>query len=570
MGRYELVARIGEGGMAEVYLARQRGPMRFEKLVVVKTVHSELTARPDVAAMLLEEARIAALVKHPNVVDIYDLGEEDGTFFIAMEYLEGESMSAVLRQSRQGPRLDPFSTARIITDCAAGLHAAHELRNLAGEHLELVHQDVTPGNIIVLYTGQVKLVDFGVAKIRTTGENDLVKGKAGYLAPEMLAGATADRRSDVFSLGVVLWEALTLRRLFWGKTEKEAFTKIRSGPIPPPSALASTVVRELDEICLHALERDPERRYQTAHEMRNELTGVLRHASWGGDNQPIARFMHAAFADRMVARTELLRELSKRKAPRTNTLERLQAITGDRDGPPTPPADAIVGSHGTGRIEAPAPAGGAAIPATGAAATGSSPTEARRSRRRVVIATAVAVLGVAAVAAAMTLGGGTGGRAPADAGVVAMAAPAAPADAAPPDAAAPADPAPPDAGAIAVAVAPPDAAVREHEHEHHHHHVRPDAGAAVVADPAIPANARSLYKEGIRQFAAGDTDAAIVRFHEALSRQSSYAPAYRGLGMAYERRGDRARARKAFRSYLQLAPRAPDAVQIQARLDQLR
>src|SRR5689334_23093601 len=138
LGRYELVARIGEGGMAEVYLARQRGPRQFEKLVVVKVVHPQVAPQPGIASMLLDEARIAGLIKHPNCVDVYDLGEEDGTFFIVMEYLEGESLAAILRASRQGPRLDPFSTAKIIAECAAGLHAAHELKALDGTPLHVV------------------------------------------------------------------------------------------------------------------------------------------------------------------------------------------------------------------------------------------------------------------------------------------------------------------------------------------------------------------------------------------------------------------------------------------------
>ncbi|MCA9680415.1 MAG: serine/threonine protein kinase, partial [Myxococcales bacterium] len=332
LGKYELVARIGEGGMAEVHLARQRGPMQFEKLVVVKTVHPRLASRPELVRMLLDEARIAALVKHPNVVDIYDLGEADGTYFIAMEYLEGESLGQVLKVSRQGTRLDPFSTCRIVADCAAGLHAAHELRSLAGEPLELVHQDVTPGNVIVLYTGQVKLVDFGVAMVKHSVDDGMLKGKTGYLAPELLDGGKPDRRSDLWSLGVVLWEALTLRRLFWSPEEQEAVAKIRTAEIVAPSRINPQVPRDLDEVCLSALSRNPASRYATAHTMQVDLEQILRQASWT-NNEPIARFMRGRFGERIQARRDLLRELATSKGPRHQTIDRLIAIS-DEGSPP--------------------------------------------------------------------------------------------------------------------------------------------------------------------------------------------------------------------------------------------
>ncbi|HMG24481.1 MAG TPA: serine/threonine-protein kinase, partial [Kofleriaceae bacterium] len=193
--------------MAEVQLALQRGPAGFEKLVVVKLVHQALASQKPFVDMLLDEARVAALVKHPNVVDIYDLGEVDGRYFIAMEYLEGEPLLAVLRAGRDGQRLDVKSTARLIADTAEGLDAAHELRSMAGDPIELVHHDVSLGNIVVLYNGQVKLVDFGVAKAtQSAPARARIQGKFGYMAPEKLRGGPGDRRSDIWSLGCVLWE----------------------------------------------------------------------------------------------------------------------------------------------------------------------------------------------------------------------------------------------------------------------------------------------------------------------------------------------------------------------------
>ncbi|MCE9572316.1 MAG: protein kinase [Deltaproteobacteria bacterium] len=546
LGRYELVARIGEGGMAQVFLARQRGPQQFEKLVVVKLVHPEVAARPEFATMLLEEARIAALVKHPNCVDVYDLGEDRGTYFIAMEYLEGESLASILRAAREGPRLDPFSIGKIIAECASGLHYAHELRGLDGEPLDLVHQDVTPGNIFVLYTGQVKLVDFGVATIHTGTETATatVRGKAAYLAPELLTGARASRQTDIFALGVVLWEALTLKRLFWSPTEEAIFAKIRTLDVPPPSRLANAVVRDLDDVCLRALARDPAARYPTAQAMRDDLIEILRHASWAGGDGPIARYMQSTFAPRIEARRELLRELSTRRAPRAATLERIQAIYEPAAPPaeaPTPEAIEITTAPsrkgrtwlalGIGAVLV----GGAALAIT--ANRGGEPVE-RASAPADAATTAVAPVDAAMVASA-----------PVDAAVVASA---------PPDAA-------PEGVEPAPTTTPPPAIADRHTH-------RPERVLRPVEpELAVPlaTSAKSLYKEGLQDFVAGRTAPALDRFRKAIALDPGYAPAYRGMGMAYERTGDRARAAQAYRKYLGLAGSAADAAQIRERLARL-
>ena len=572
--------------MAEVHLARQRGPRQFEKIVVVKTVRAALASRPELATMLLEEARIAALVKHPNVVDIYDLGEEHGTFFIAMEYLEGESLSAILKVSRGGKRLDPFSTARIIGDCAAGLHAAHELRSLAGEPLELVHQDVTPGNVIVLYTGQVKLVDFGVAKVRTSADDGMVKGKTGYLAPEVIDGAPADRRSDIWSLGVVLWEALTLRRLFAGKSEEEQIARIRTAEVPAPSTLMSTVPRDLDEIVFNALARDPSKRYRTAQSMQSDLMQIVRHASWSGGHEPIARFMRSTFVDRISARRELLRELAMRPSPRSTTVERLQALRDDA-APVEPERGIVIGAHGT----APAPSA-IALPGVtepvmtveiseieepAPVATPVPTVRMATLRRRVTAAALIIGALVGTVVAAVAVGSGdsqAAGEAP-DGGVVLAAVEAIAVDAAV---------APVDAAAVVArdgvdgdddvgeeVVAAPVARTERRRSARRSERV----AAAPVEEPrrepapSKSVTAKSLYKDGLQAFVAGDTGAAVALFERAKKKEPGYAPTYRGLGMAYERRGDKRKARKAFETYLRLAPSASDAAQIRARLERL-
>jgi serine/threonine-protein kinase len=311
LGRYELITQIGHGGMAEVQLALQRGPAGFEKLVVVKLVHDSLATQKAFVDMLLDEARVAALVKHPNVVDIYDLGQADGRYFIAMEYLEGEPLLAVLRAGRDGKRLDPLSTARLISDTAEGLHSAHELRSMAGEPLELVHHDISLGNIVVLYNGQVKLVDFGVAKATTVvSAKGKVQGKFSYMAPEKLKGAQGDRRSDIFSLGCVMWEALTLRRLFRGGNDSETMKQVLEAPILAPSKVNGDVPPELDPIVMRALERDPARRHATAKDLAVEIEEVLRKRGYGGKNDRIGKYMLDTFKTHIEARKKLVQEVA--------------------------------------------------------------------------------------------------------------------------------------------------------------------------------------------------------------------------------------------------------------------
>ena len=322
LGRYELITQIGHGGMAEVQLALQRGPAGFEKLVVVKLVHENLATEKTFVDLLLDEARVAALVKHPNVVDIYDLGEADGRYFIAMEYLEGEPLLGLLRAGREGKRLDALSTARLIADTAEGLDAAHELRSMAGELMELVHHDVSLGNIVVLYNGQVKLVDFGVAKAsQNAGPRMKVHGKFGYMAPEKLYGKPGDRRSDIWSLGVVLWESLTLRRLFRGSSDDTTIRQVLALDIVRPSTINREVPAALDSIVMRALERDPDRRYPRAKELARDLEEVLRVSGYGGRNELIANYMQSTFEAHISARKKLLQEVSSKGRASADVLE---------------------------------------------------------------------------------------------------------------------------------------------------------------------------------------------------------------------------------------------------------
>ena len=311
LGRYDLLARIGSGGMAGVYVARQRGLRDFEKAVVVKTIHPQLAEQQRFVDMFLDEARISALLKHPKCVDIYDVGCVDGVYFIAMEYLTGQPLKELLKTGRRGRPLDTASAASIVADAAEALHAAHNLRTMAGEDLELVHRDVSPGNIMVTYDGRVKLLDFGISKARgriTQTTNRTLKGKLGYIAPEILRHDTTDRRSDIFSLGVVMWESLALRPLFREKTEAATLMKVVAGNPPPPSKFRPEVSSELDEVCLRALADDPADRYQTALAMQQDIQAILG-ADGNFAQHKVSTYMNKMFSERRTDQESVLRRV---------------------------------------------------------------------------------------------------------------------------------------------------------------------------------------------------------------------------------------------------------------------
>lgn len=265
--------------MARVWAAQQHGKRGFTKVVAIKTIIPSLAADQQFEAMFLDEARVASGVHHPNVCEIFDLGEEAGVLYLAMEWVSGESLARLVKIRREGnqpvrKRLNARAAARIIADSAAGLHSAHELCDDAGTRLDVVHRDVSPQNILVGADGIVKVTDFGVAKalgsseVTTAGQ---IKGKAAYMAPEQAAGARIDRRSDVYALGICLYEATTGKRPFDGGSQLGTLKQVISGEFVPPSQVITSYPPELEAIVLRAMERDPMRRYPTAERMQHAL-----------------------------------------------------------------------------------------------------------------------------------------------------------------------------------------------------------------------------------------------------------------------------------------------------------
>ncbi len=299
-GRYFLLEKIATGGMAEVYRAVTHGVEGFRRTFVVKRILAENAASPTFIRMFCDEARISALLHHPNIVQVYDFGHVSGSYFLAMEYLLGKDLSSLMRFLRAAKASVPPALATFIArEAAIGLHHAHTLRGTSGQPLGIVHRDVTPSNIMLLYAGGVKLLDFGIAKVgATTGassEGEGVKGKFGYLSPEQARGADVDGRADVFALGVTLWEMLTGRRLFAGKNDLETLRNVLQRPVPPPSSVRPGIPAALDRIVLRALERTRERRYQSADELARDCDAVLRDDR--ADGQTLRAFLNDLFAE---------------------------------------------------------------------------------------------------------------------------------------------------------------------------------------------------------------------------------------------------------------------------------
>jgi hypothetical protein len=283
LGPYELLRRLAIGGMGEIFLARQRGPAGFDRLVAVKRLLPELAERPELVEMFIDEARIAAHLAHPGIVHIHELGRDAGEYFLVMEYVPGQNLARLGdRAEREGVALPRPLAVHLVAEVARALDFAHEARDSQGAPLGVVHRDVSPHNVLVSIHGDVKLMDFGIAKARNKShrtETGVVRGKLSYMSPEQLAGAAVDRRTDVFAAGVMLWE-LTLGRRLW--EDADAATRLRAGAIPPPRAVDPDYPPELDAIAMAALEHEPSRRTATA----GELAGALRAYLGGATADP--------------------------------------------------------------------------------------------------------------------------------------------------------------------------------------------------------------------------------------------------------------------------------------------
>lgn len=441
LGRYELLVPIAQGGMAVVWAARLKGTRGFQKIVAVKSMLPALSEDPQFEEMFLAEAELASRIRHPHVCEILDLGEENGILYLVMEWIDGEPLSALQKAARpRGGVPIPIAT-KLAMKAALGLHAAHELKNDAGELVGLVHRDVSPQNILVTYEGIVKIVDFGVAKASesdgTHTRAGQVKGKVPFMSPEQAHGKPVDRRTDVFALGIVLYQMVTGKHPFRGENDMATLHRITDEqPVLPPRAVNTAIPPSLDAAIAQALEKDPAKRFATMLELVKALERALADLGAAGHDEDVAAFVQEVLGDRAEKRRNAIKD-ALRLADVRKVARNLADVSG---GIAT--INATLDGDDAGRSSLtsgpPTIAEGRRLTATPSSATFVSESEApgqgSSGRKRAVLVGAgiASVATVAAIAIGVALsrsgGGGPAAHAGAGDGAAALAAASASAD----------------------------------------------------------------------------------------------------------------------------------------------
>jgi serine/threonine-protein kinase len=380
--RYQVVTQLGQGGMARVLLTVTRGPAGVNKLLVVKELRDELKNDPEFVTMFLDEARIAARLNHPNVIQTYEVGSDGEHPIIVMEYLEGQSLSSVL--GRVGRKVLPLELhVHVLAQIATALNYAHDLKDFEGRTLGLVHRDVSPHNVFVTYDGQIKLVDFGIAKAADSAgltRAGTFKGKVGYASPEQLLGEAVDRRSDIFSLGVMLWEAIAQRRMTFGEPEAAVMRRRADGGDPRIKDVVPDAPDELCRICEKAKAHEPADRYATAAELRAALDGWLSRWSRSATSEDIGELVRTTFA----ADREKIRSLVEARLKAIASGEAVSLSSADL-------APLSRSGSGSGSID---PINATLRAAAAAREAGEAPQEQKRTRMLLGIGIAAAAVAV--------------------------------------------------------------------------------------------------------------------------------------------------------------------------------
>lgn len=340
IGPYDVTELLAAGGMAEIFVGRKTGPGGFEKPLVVKRIHKKLLGDREIEAMFVDEARVQALLDHPHIVQIYDFGEDRGSYFIAMEYIAGATLRWVIDNANAVRRPVPTAHAlRIVGDVLCGLHYAHERIDSDGQPLKLIHRDISPVNILVARSGQAKLCDFGVAKSeiqRVMTRAGVVKGKFRYMSPEQINAEPLDRRADLFAVGCVLWELLAGRRLFDHANEDDVVTAIRAGNYPDASDHRLDLPKALDKILRRALHPNRDKRYKNAREFHLTIEDALRQLPAPSNAVLVGEYVSAEL-DGTVA--EYASRTQKRPAPEPDVF---LASGFEMLDPPVPSAPTII------------------------------------------------------------------------------------------------------------------------------------------------------------------------------------------------------------------------------------
>jgi serine/threonine protein kinase len=355
LGRYELIGEIATGGMASVHLARLAGVGGFQRFVAIKQLHPHLANEEEFIEMFLDEARLAAGIHHPNVVPILEVGQnESGSYYLVMEYIEGDTLGRIFARAASSQREVPYGISlRIVLDALAGLHAAHELTDGTGASLHLVHRDVSPQNILVGVDGSSRLTDFGVARASSRIANtrsDTLKGKLAYMSPEQAKAMPLDRRSDIFAMGVLFWEAMAGRRLLKADSEAATLARILVEPMPSLLEVVPGIHPAFDFVAQQALDRDPSRRFQTAADMAVAIEDAAREASQAsptdiGVSSPreVAAFVQSLMGQEILAQRESVRSWLTQSEPSSvygrqshTDLRRATPVPASRSRPSSP------------------------------------------------------------------------------------------------------------------------------------------------------------------------------------------------------------------------------------------
>jgi serine/threonine protein kinase len=313
LGKYIILDQLAVGGMAELFRAMITSVQGFEKLIAIKKILPHLATEEELVSSFIDEAKLAALLHHQNVVQIYDFGSLEETYFIAMEYLLGKDCRIISRKAKEkNIPLDRPNALLIVSRICAGLDYAHKLKDFQGKALNIIHRDISPQNILITYEGDVKIVDFGIAKAasqNTHTQMGMIKGKVAYMSPEQAAGKVIDHRSDIFSCGIILYELITGKRMFSGDT-MHILSKIRDAEYAIPEELQSDLPEKLFEVFNRALQKEPDDRYQTCKDMLNDLEECMQLGTYP-TSQGLAKYMKKLFAEEIITEEQHLQKITK-------------------------------------------------------------------------------------------------------------------------------------------------------------------------------------------------------------------------------------------------------------------
>ncbi len=357
IGKYRIIAKLGQGGMATVYLSVVPGPAGVNKLLVVKLLKDDLSSDSDFLSMFLNEARLAARLNHANVVHTYEVGVEGQQHFLAMDYLDGQPLHALLRKATRA-KMPLDVHVRILADMLAGLDYAHTLKDFDGTPLYVVHRDVSPQNVFVTYDGQVKVVDFGIAKAAgaaSTTQSGVFKGKLAYVAPEQAGGDPVDARADLFSVGVMLWEAMAGRRFAQGDSQTAVLARRLSGSEPRIREVVPDADPELADICDRAMAHDAWERFETARQFQDALEAFLDRFSRRIGRREVGDLVTSLFGDEREKIRQIIDEQMKRLLRETSTALPVPTLDLNQSGFDPTPITTVEGSGARNAMQLAAP-----------------------------------------------------------------------------------------------------------------------------------------------------------------------------------------------------------------------